>query len=79
MYNMYTGEVDLSNQSGENIFGLLVASDQLILEELFKHVQDHLIEKQPAWVQQNFVPVFHAAFKLSNSRNYKNIVLNPSV
>ena len=35
---MYTGEVNLTEQSGANILELLVASDELLLEELFKHV-----------------------------------------
>ncbi|POG77056.1 BTB/POZ protein [Rhizophagus irregularis DAOM 181602=DAOM 197198] len=47
---IYTGELDLTKQSGENILGLLVASDELLLEELFKHVRDYLIEKQTKWI-----------------------------
>jgi len=35
---MCTDEVDLTKQSGANLLGLLVASDELFLEELFKHV-----------------------------------------
>jgi len=41
----------LANQPGENIFGLLVASDELLLEELFLYIQAHLIEKKTCWVQ----------------------------
>ncbi|GET02563.1 hypothetical protein GLOIN_2v1870949 [Rhizophagus clarus] len=44
---IYTGELDLSHltkQSGENILGLLVASDELLLEELFNYAQDYLIK-----------------------------------
>ncbi|CAI2187467.1 17292_t:CDS:2 [Funneliformis geosporum] len=41
--NIYTGEVDLTTKSDADILRLLVASDKL---ELFKYVQDHLIEKQ---------------------------------
>jgi len=47
----------LDNQLGENIFELLVASDELLLEELFQCVQDHLIERKGIWVQQDFVLV----------------------
>ncbi|RIA78697.1 BTB/POZ protein [Glomus cerebriforme] len=36
---IYTGELDLTNQSGEDILGLLIATDELLLEELFQHVQ----------------------------------------
>jgi hypothetical protein len=42
---------------------LLVASDELLIEELFKHVQDYLIEKQTSWIQRNFVIVLHTVFK----------------
>src|ERR1700722_12332233 len=65
---MYTGEVNLTKQSGVNILELLVASDELLLEELFYHVQDYLIEKQSTWVKQNFVLVLHTVFKLSNCK-----------
>ncbi|CAI2181860.1 16198_t:CDS:2 [Funneliformis geosporum] len=64
---MYTGELDLSEQSGEDIFELLIASDELLLEELFKHVQDYLIEKHTSWIQQNFALVLQSVFKLANS------------
>jgi hypothetical protein len=43
---MYTGIVDLTKLSSEKILGLLIASDELLVEELFRHVQDHLIEKR---------------------------------
>ena len=32
---IYTGELDLTEYPGENIHGLLVATDELLLEELF--------------------------------------------
>ncbi|EXX72752.1 hypothetical protein RirG_066380 [Rhizophagus irregularis DAOM 197198w] len=63
---MYTGEVDLTNTSGMNVLELLVASDELLLKELFKHVQDYLIEKQKNWIQKNFVLVLHSVFGLES-------------
>ncbi|PKK72426.1 BTB-domain-containing protein [Rhizophagus irregularis] len=63
---MYTGEVDLTNTSGMNVLELLVASDELLLKELFKHVQDYLIEKQENWIQKNFVLVLHSVFGLES-------------
>ncbi|RIA79699.1 hypothetical protein C1645_840109 [Glomus cerebriforme] len=50
---IYTGELDLTKQSGEDILGLLVASDELLLEELFECIQDYLIEKQTSWIQNH--------------------------
>ncbi|EXX76607.1 uncharacterized protein OCT59_012291 [Rhizophagus irregularis] len=79
---IYTGELDLTKQSGENILGLLVASDELLLEELFKHVRDYLIEKQTKWVDKNFVLVLNAVFRLDNCKKlqdycFKSICENP--
>ncbi|RIA92707.1 hypothetical protein C1645_820294 [Glomus cerebriforme] len=69
---IYTGELDLTNYLGENILGLLVASDELLIEELFNHVQDYLIEKQTTWVQKNFVLVLHTVFEITNCKKLQD-------
>ena len=69
---MYVGELNVTKQSVEDIFGLLIASDELLLEELFKHVQDHLLENQTSWIQQNFTLVFHSVFKLSSCKKLQD-------
>ncbi|RIA83940.1 hypothetical protein C1645_742705 [Glomus cerebriforme] len=61
---MYTSEVDLTNQSSEDILRLLIASDEFLLEELLKHIQVYLIENKPVWVEHNFIHVLYTAFKL---------------
>ncbi|GBB84565.1 hypothetical protein RclHR1_11130002 [Rhizophagus clarus] len=61
---IYAGILDLDNFIGEDILDLLVAADELLLEELIIHVQKHLIQKQSTWVQQNMVEVLHTVFKL---------------
>ena len=61
---MYTGKLDLTGQSSENILELLIASDELLLKELFKHIQDYLIQERINWTKQNFVQVFHTVSKL---------------
>ncbi|EXX67030.1 hypothetical protein GLOIN_2v1480795 [Rhizophagus irregularis DAOM 181602=DAOM 197198] len=72
---IYTGELDLTNYQSEDILELLVASDELLLEELFEHVQDNLIEKQTTWVQENFVLVLHTVFKLLNCKKLQTYCL----
>src|SRR5207248_2261605 len=69
---MYTEEVDLTEQSGANALELLVASNELLLEDLTKHVQDHLIENQMTWIRQNFVHVLHTIFDLSSCKKLKD-------
>ncbi len=55
------------NQSGKNTLALLLASDELLLEELFKRVQNYLIS-QIDWAQQNFVLVLHTIFKFASCK-----------
>ncbi|RGB30054.1 hypothetical protein C1646_765847 [Rhizophagus diaphanus] len=72
---IYTGELELKKYPGENILGLLVASDELLLGELFEHVQDYLVKKQTTWVQENFVLVLHTVFKLPSCKKLQNYCL----
>ncbi|RHZ84127.1 hypothetical protein Glove_85g114 [Diversispora epigaea] len=79
---IYTGILDLRNVSGSDILGLLVASDELILEELFKHVRNYLIKKETAWLNQNLVKVLHIVSKLANCKQlqdycYESIFTDP--
>ncbi|CAB4399551.1 unnamed protein product [Rhizophagus irregularis] len=69
---IYTGEVDITGQSRLIVFELLVASDELLLEELFEHVRDYLIEKQAIWIQENFVLVLRTVFKLASYKKLQN-------
>ena len=43
---------------------MLIASDELLIEGIFKHVQDYLIKNPSIWIQQNLGYVLHIAFKL---------------
>ena len=60
---------------GGDIFELLVASDELLLEELFLHVQDYLIEKRTSWVHENFVLILRTVLKFNNCK-LKDYCLN---
>ncbi|RIA79698.1 hypothetical protein C1645_840107 [Glomus cerebriforme] len=72
---IYTGELDLTNHLGENILGLLIASDELLIEELSNHVQDYLIKEQTTWVQKNFVLVLHTVFEITNCKKLQEYCL----
>jgi hypothetical protein len=66
----------LTGQSDEDIFELLFASDELLLEELFIHVQDYLIEIRTDWVHENFILVLDAVFKLDNYKKLRDYCLS---
>src|ERR1044071_5831643 len=73
---MYTGVLDLKEKVGSDILGLLVTSDELLIEELVTFVQKYLIEKQTEWLQQNFVKVLHAAYPLINCKKLYDYCLD---
>jgi len=73
---IYTGELDLSKHLIENIFGLLIASDELLLEELFIHIQEYLIKERETWVQDNFVFVLRTAFKFKECKKLQDYCLS---
>ena len=62
----------MTKQSGEDIFGLLVASDELLIEELLERVQDYLIEKQTSWIQNNIFLVLNTVFYLTCCKKLRN-------
>ncbi|PKY53581.1 hypothetical protein RhiirA4_447662 [Rhizophagus irregularis] len=64
---IYTGELDLTKQLCEDILELLIASDELLLEELVEYLQEYLIQQQKNWVQQNSV------FILNKFASYKKL------
>ncbi len=73
---MYTGVLDFGNQLGSDIFDLLVASDELLLEELVIFVQKYLIEKQTGWLHRNFVKVLHTVFQLESCKQFQDYCLD---
>jgi hypothetical protein len=46
---MYTGILDLKNRDCSDILNLLLASDELLIEELIAFIQDYLYEYQIDW------------------------------
>jgi hypothetical protein len=56
------------DQSSELIFELLIASDELLIEELFYKLQDYLIKERSIWIQYNLILVYDIVSKLSNCK-----------
>ncbi|RGB31949.1 hypothetical protein C1646_816955 [Rhizophagus diaphanus] len=65
---IYTGELNLTGQLSENILRLLIASDELLLEELVKFLQEYLIEQRKNWVHKNFVFVLNTVCSLTSCK-----------
>ncbi|CAG8617250.1 3768_t:CDS:2 [Acaulospora morrowiae] len=60
---IYAGTLDLDKQSGSDILGLLIASDELLLDELITYCQNHLIEEKSNWLRLNIVQVLQTVIR----------------
>ncbi|CAG8596593.1 15780_t:CDS:2 [Funneliformis caledonium] len=69
---IYSGIIDLESTSGEDTFGLLIASSKLHFPEVVSYVQEYLVEKHKAWLLNNFSTVVNSIFKLEYCRNLQN-------
>ncbi|CAI2170266.1 20203_t:CDS:2 [Funneliformis geosporum] len=52
---MYSGDIDLNSKDTSDILDLLIASDELLLQELFNHVQAYLLTYKKEWIKKNVV------------------------
>ncbi|CAI2166431.1 1616_t:CDS:2 [Funneliformis geosporum] len=59
---LYTGVVDFQGQELNQIFELMIAADELLLEELTDQIQEYLIKHKPLQIQRNIVLVLHTVF-----------------
>ncbi|CAB5367644.1 unnamed protein product [Rhizophagus irregularis] len=66
---IYTGTLDLKDKDVSDILDLLVASDELLIEELVTFIQDYFYEYKIDWLRQNISKVFHAVIKLESCKN----------
>ncbi|GBB98712.1 hypothetical protein RclHR1_00330039 [Rhizophagus clarus] len=72
---IYTGKMCLTNQSGEDVLGLIVASEELLFDELFTYLQEHMIKYQRRWIQQNLVLALHTVSEISNYKNLRELCI----
>ncbi|GBB89880.1 hypothetical protein RclHR1_01670031 [Rhizophagus clarus] len=59
----YTNNLPLDQHDGSTILDLLIASDELLINELLDHIQDHLINVKTEWLKKNFSTVLHVVFE----------------
>ncbi|KAG9295650.1 hypothetical protein G9A89_002968 [Geosiphon pyriformis] len=54
---IYSGTIYLDQQEGDDILELLVAADELILEELIDPLQEHLMRNMEKWLKENLLRI----------------------
>ncbi|UZO05064.1 uncharacterized protein OCT59_025425 [Rhizophagus irregularis] len=63
---IYGGIISLNGQDSSEILKLLLAADELLLQELVVYLQKYLIENKTEWMEQHFELVHRTSFQ-SNS------------
>ncbi|CAB4418962.1 unnamed protein product [Rhizophagus irregularis] len=59
---LYCGIISTSH-TGKQILDILIAADELNLNEIFKHLQDTLLKSHYEWLQNNFFYVYEIILK----------------
>ncbi|CAJ0872212.1 20006_t:CDS:2 [Entrophospora sp. SA101] len=69
------GKVDLNRQDNMDILELLITADELLLDELFDHVQRYLLDFKSDWLKRNVVHVHRLVHSNENCSRLKNFCL----
>ncbi|CAB5372136.1 unnamed protein product [Rhizophagus irregularis] len=72
---MYAGEIAMDQLKGKDLLKLLVASDELLLNELHNAIQDYLLLRKSDWLQRNFSLVHKTVFQLELSKGLQEFCL----
>src|SRR5581483_97550 len=60
---IYGGRLSLEEHDNSNIIKLLIAANELSLQELIIHLQSFLIENKKNWMKQNFNLIYQTSFE----------------
>ena len=60
---IYCGNIELKDLQGPDILKLLIAVDELNIQQLVSHVQEYLIEHQTEFLHQNPVGILETVYQ----------------
>src|SRR5215469_18241343 len=63
---IYGGILSLNDQDTSEILKILLAADELLLQELVDYLQKYFIENKSEWIEQHFELIYRTSFQ-SNS------------
>ncbi|EXX63175.1 uncharacterized protein OCT59_018311 [Rhizophagus irregularis] len=63
---IYGGILSLNEQNTSDIFKVLVAADELLLNELVDYLQTYLIDNKANWIEQHFELAHRISFQSNN-------------
>ncbi|RHZ77144.1 hypothetical protein Glove_185g33 [Diversispora epigaea] len=63
---IYGGKFSMEKLKNSVIFDLLIASNELELDELVKHLQTHLIDNCSSWLRLKFSQIYRTSYQVKN-------------
>ncbi|RHZ71634.1 hypothetical protein Glove_256g106 [Diversispora epigaea] len=63
---IYSGKISLEKLENLIIFDLLIASNELKLDELVEHLQSHLVNNNASWLRLKFAQIYLKSYQIKN-------------
>ncbi|GBB91928.1 hypothetical protein RclHR1_01940005 [Rhizophagus clarus] len=63
---IYGGILSLNEQEASGILNILLAADELLLQELVDYLQNYLIENESQWMEQHFELIHRTSFQFTS-------------
>ncbi|RHZ51831.1 hypothetical protein Glove_469g36 [Diversispora epigaea] len=73
---IYSGKISLEKLENSVIFDLLIASNELELDELVEHLQSHLVNDSASWLRLKFVLIYQTSYQVKNFKIIRDFCNN---
>ncbi|GES75953.1 BTB/POZ protein [Rhizophagus clarus] len=72
---IYGGRLSLEEYDVSDIIKILIAANELILQEIITHLQSFLIENKKNWLEQNFNLIYKTSFENESLLKLQNFCI----
>ncbi|RHZ51426.1 hypothetical protein Glove_478g7 [Diversispora epigaea] len=69
-------KISLEKLENSVIFVLLIASNELELDELVEHLQSHLVNDNSSWLRLNFAQIYRTSYQVKNFKIIRDFCIN---
>ncbi|RHZ76629.1 hypothetical protein Glove_194g219 [Diversispora epigaea] len=73
---IYGGKISLKKLENSVIFDLLIASNELELDELVEHLQSHLVNDNVSWLRLKFAQIYKTSYQVKNFKIIRDFCNN---
>ncbi|EXX59130.1 hypothetical protein RirG_191670 [Rhizophagus irregularis DAOM 197198w] len=73
---IYGGIISFNDREPSEILRILIAADQLHLQELVDYLQEYLIKNKVDWMEQHFELIYQTGFQSNSLLNLQNFCTN---